>query len=88
MQLRNILNQKLFPDTLRATDTLPRSSPFPILIYTHAEPPRASLLAPPDHETVTRFEDVQRASDAREGHCAYKDGDVLGQAEGQEKRPL
>ena len=66
---------------------LPRSSPFPIRIYTHAEPPRASLLAPPDHEAIARLEDVQRAGDAWEGHRAYEDGDVLGQAEGQE-RPL
>lgn len=68
--------------------TLPRSSPFPILIYTHAEPLRAGLLAPPDHEAVARLKDVQRAGDAWEGHRAYEDGDVLGQAEGQEERPL
>lgn len=68
--------------------TLLGNSPFPILVYTHAEPPRASLLAPSDHEAVARFEDMQRAGNAWEGHRAYKDGDVLGQAEGQEERPL
>lgn len=51
-----------------------------MLIYTHSEPPRASLLAPPDHEAVARLEDVQRAGNAGEGHRAHKDGDVLGQA--------
>lgn len=67
---------------------LPRASPFPILVYTHAKPSRAGLLAPPDHEAVARLEDVQRAGDAWEGHRAHEDGDVLGQAEGQEERPL
>lgn len=68
--------------------TLPQSSPFPMLVYTHPEPPRAGLLAPPDHETVARLKDMQRAGSAREGHRAHKDGDVLGQAEGQEERSL
>lgn len=66
---------------------LPRSSPFPILIYTHAKHLCASLLAPPDHEAIARLKDVQRTGDAWEGHGAYEDGDVLGRAEGQE-RPL
>lgn len=63
-------------------------SPFPGLVHAHAEPPRASLLALPDHQAVAGLEDVQRAGDAREGHGAYEDGDVLGQAEGEEGRLL
>lgn len=67
---------------------MPRSSPFPVLICAHAKPPGAALLAPPDHQAVPRLKDVQRAGDAREGHRAHKDGDVLGQAEGQKEKPL
>jgi len=67
---------------------LPRCSPFPILIYAHAEPPGAGLLAPPDHQAVAGLEDVQRAGDTREGHRAHKDGDGRGQAEGEEGRLL
>lgn len=63
-------------------------SPFPGLVHAHAEPPRAGLLALPDHQAVAGLEDVQRAGNTREGHGAYKDGDVLGQTKGEEGRLL
>lgn len=66
-----------------AVGALVCGSPLPTLIHTHAKHLRAGLLAPPHHETVARFEDVQRARDARERHGAHKDGDVLGQAAGK-----